>query len=183
MSIVRMTQVTSQIQSNLRGGGPPPTPRTPAATATASLAESVTAYIPTEVVAAYVAVIGLLQQPADHSRTPDWIVFWSFVAITPLAVWLSLARQEKARGLPLPIHPASWPAHTWFNLIAATLSFTLWGFSLPETPFQDVSWYKSGYGTGALVIGSLLLGLVSPLFSWDVDTRRNLEPTMQTGEA
>ncbi|PBC92426.1 hypothetical protein BX281_0076 [Streptomyces sp. Ag82_O1-15] len=178
-----MTQVTDQIQPNLRGGRSDTASRTPQAGPAASLTESVTAYIPTEVVAAYVAVIGLLQQPVDHSRVPDWVVFWAFLCISPLAVWLGLARQERSKGLPLPVHPQSWPAHTWFNLIAATASFALWGFSLPETPFQDFGWYKSGYGTGALVIGTLLLGLVSPLFQWDAEARRSLSAAVQPEEA
>ncbi|MER7645161.1 hypothetical protein [Streptomyces sp. NPDC126522] len=168
-----MTQVTDQIQPNFRSSQSDTTSRTPASSPTASLTESVTTYIPTEVVAAYVAVIGLLQQPSPHSRTPDWIVFWMFLAIVPFGVWAGLARQEKTRGLPLPVHPGSWPEHTGFNLIAATLSFALWGFSLPETPFQDFGWYKSVYGTGALVVGTLLLSLVSPLFQWDAEARQN----------
>ncbi|QKZ19085.1 hypothetical protein [Streptomyces chartreusis] len=183
MSIVRMTQLTDQIQPNLRSGRSDTASRTPASGPSASLVESVTAYIPTEVVAAYVAVIALLQQPGDHSRTPDWIVFWAFLALTPLAVWLGLARQEQSKGFPLPVHPGSWPAHTWFNLAAATASFGLWGFSLPETPFLDFGWYKSVYGTGALVIGTTLLGLVSPLFQWDTEARRNLAPPARAEEA
>ncbi|MEV6012610.1 hypothetical protein AB0M29_38200 [Streptomyces sp. NPDC051976] len=179
MSIVRMTQVTTQIQPDLRGSRLDTETRTPAASPAASLAESVTAYIPTEVVATYVAVVGLLQQPADQSRASGWVVFWAFLGITPIAVWLGLARQEQVKGLPLPVHPASWPTHTWFNLIAATASFALWGFSMPGTPFQDFGWYKSPYGSAALVVGTLLLGLVSPLFQWDAESRRSLEPTAQ----
>lgn len=174
MSIVRMAQVTEQIQPSFRGGRSDAPSRTPAAGPTASLTESVTAYIPTEVVAAYVAVIGVLQQPPGDSRVPSWVAFWVFLTMCPLAVWVALARQERSKGLPLPVHPHSWPVHTWFNLFAATASFALWGFSLPETPFQDFAWYESRYGTFALVTGTVVLGLVSPLFQWDAATRGRL---------
>lgn len=173
-----MTQVTHQIQPSLRGSGSQSTVRTPATGPVASLTESVTAYVPTELVAGYVAVIGLIQQPDHHSRTPSWVVFWLFLVITPLAVWLGMARHEQVQGRPLPLHPAEWPAHTWFNLTAATTSFTLWGFSLPQTPFQDFGWYRSGYGTAALVIGSLLLGWISPLFHYDAQGRRSRQPAV-----
>jgi RsiW-degrading membrane proteinase PrsW (M82 family) len=178
-----MTQVTDQIQPTYRSGQAQATPRTPAAGSASSLTESVTTYIPTEVVTAYVAVIGALHQSATHSRTPDWVVFYVFLVIAPLAVLLSLALKEKTKGLPLPIHPRSWPAHTRFNLIAATVSFGLWGFSLPQTPFQDFGWYQTAYGTAALVIGTLLLGMVSPLFQWDAEARHTLAPSSPADNA
>lgn len=172
MSIVRMTQVTDQIQPSYRSGQADSTPRTPAASSAASLAESVTTYIPTEVVTGYVAVIGALHQATAHSRTADWVMFCVFLVIVPLVVWLGLARQERAKGLPLPTHPRTWPAHTRFNVIAATVSFALWGFSLPQTPFLDFGWYQTVYGAAALIVGSLLLGQISPLFQWDAEARR-----------
>ncbi|MEU2396114.1 hypothetical protein [Streptomyces sp. NPDC007369] len=169
MSILGMARATEVVQPATRGGKSPE-PAVPGAVVTA--AESVMTYIPTEVVTAYVAVLGILDAPAGHSRTPQWVVFWLFLAITPLAVWAAMAQREMAKGRRVPLHPAAWPVHTGFNIMAATAAFVLWGFSLPGSPFSGFGWYSPKIGAVALILGSLVLGLISPLFRANSAARR-----------
>ncbi|MFC9502672.1 hypothetical protein [Streptomyces sp. NPDC057002] len=168
-----MTRVTAAIQPRFRSSGEQPSvQRQSPGSAASSAAESLVTYIPTEVVTAYVAVLGLLHVPAGGSHARQWLAFWIFLVLAPFGVWAAMAYQEKARRGRIPLRPALWPTHTAFNMTAATLSFALWGFSLPNTPFQDLSWYSSELGTAALIIGTLLIGFVSPLFRADANVRR-----------
>ncbi|MFF3871198.1 hypothetical protein [Streptomyces sp. NPDC001978] len=171
MSILGMARATEAIQPVARGNTSPE-PGGPGGNAAAAAAESVMTYIPTEVVTAYVAVLGILGSPADRSRGPQWVVFWLFLAITPLAVWAAMAQREIAKGGRVPFHPAAWPIHTGFNIMAATASFVLWGFSLPGSPFQGFGWYSPKIGAAALILGSLVLGLISPLFRTNSAARK-----------
>jgi RsiW-degrading membrane proteinase PrsW (M82 family) len=122
--------------------------------------EVVTRYVPTEIVTAYVAVATLVIRPGGP-RTAQWVVFYVFFVLTPVMVWLFSATRARSAGEPLPWHPGRWPV---FELVIATVSFVLWAFALPSTPFEDFTWYQAVYGAAALIIGSLLIGAIAPVF-------------------
>ncbi|MFJ7212863.1 hypothetical protein [Amycolatopsis sp. NPDC098790] len=119
--------------------------------------EVVTRYIPTEIITAYVAVATLVMDPGG-SRTGQWVMFSIFLVLTPVIVWLFAVAQARKLGRTPPWRPGDWPV---FELITATISFGLWAFTLPATPFEDFSWYRPGYGTAALIVGSLLIGAIA----------------------
>lgn len=172
-----MTRATVGLQPVLRtpGTGEQTPSHQPSSSAVTAALESIVTYIPTEVVTAYVAVLGLFHVSQGGSHARQWYVFWAFLAITPFAVWATMAQREKTRTGLTPLRPTLWPNYTAFNMTAAPVSFALWGFSLPDTPFQDLAWYSSKFGTAALIMGSLLLGYVSPLFRAETTARREAE--------
>jgi hypothetical protein len=135
-------------------------------TITAAL-RTVTAYIPTEVLTVYLAVVGALATTGTAGTTlldPNmtrWVLFWLFVVLTPATVWLTYAAKVQAAGKPLPIL-RHWPV---WEISAATIAFVIWAFTLPGTPFSSLGWYTPSLGSVAILVGSLLMGLVGPLFT------------------
>lgn len=117
-------------------------------------------YIPTEVLALYVAVLAAIQEPQRQSYRSLWLAFIFFLIATPSIVWLVYSAKVRATNKPLPITPKSWPL---WEMFAATVAYSAWAFALPETPFKALPWYSAALaGVIALVI-STLLGLVAPV--------------------
>lgn len=92
----------------------------------ASALSAIVAYIPTEVVTTYVAVLVALGTMDSHSSLERWVTFWIFVGFAPLATWVLFAVKLKAhRGTKAQKGLAfkKWP---WWSLFAATLAFAVW---------------------------------------------------------
>jgi hypothetical protein len=128
--------------------------------ALASALEALVAYIPTEVVTAYVAVLAAIHSD-DATRAGQWAAFYFFMVSTPFAVWATFAVKLRAGGEALPVHPRAWP---WWELIASTIAFGSWAYTLPDSPFADWSWYQPNLGAALILIVTFLLGLLAPLF-------------------
>ncbi len=134
----------------------------PSGSAALSALKSIVDYIPTEIVLIYVAVSAALSDARSSSRAGQWVAFWVFLALTPLALWLLYAARLRAGSRALPLEPTRWP---WPELAVATIGYAAWAFTLPGTPFADFSWYRPGLGTAVLLVGTLVLGLGAPLFA------------------
>jgi RsiW-degrading membrane proteinase PrsW (M82 family) len=128
----------------------------------------IVAYIPTEVITLYVAVLAAIQHPLAglRSNSPElksmWIAYYVFLACTPLVVWLVYAAKVRAANKNLPVSPRTWPL---WEMFAATVAFTAWAFALPNTPFQVESWYSSAIAGVVVLVISTLLGLLAPVVS------------------
>lgn len=128
---------------------------------------AIVAYIPTEVLTLYVAVLAAIQhptaavQPTQLELRPLWISFYGFLAATPLIVWLVYAAKVRAENKKLPVAPRTWP---WWEMFAATVAYVAWAFALPNSPFQKYSsWYSSAIAGVVVLVISTLLGLLAPL--------------------
>jgi hypothetical protein len=86
-------------------------------------------YIPTEVVAVFVLVDGMLRSAAPSLPIPviRWVVFFALLAGT----WLYLQRVERVSKLQ--------------QLLISTVAFAVWVFSLGG-PFSAFTWYSPLYG-------------------------------------
>src|SRR5438067_2041605 len=89
--------------------GPQPAPVNPngqvgdekaSTTSTNTALQTITTYIPTEVLTLYVSAIAVL----NTDRKGLWILFFSFLSATPLVVWIVFATKLKTSGKDIPIN-------------------------------------------------------------------------------
>lgn len=128
------------------------------ASSLATAMKLLTTYVPVEVVSLYISILAFISGRSDSEAigTP---LFWIFLVSTPIVLWIVTATKLKNSGLPLPLSPVKWP---WWEMLAATIAFAVWGFSLPGSPFSTLgSW---GLIAGiAVIVTPVVLGLVAPL--------------------
>src|SRR5258707_7858745 len=127
--------------------------------------QTLTTYIPTEVLTLYVSAIAALGPLTVKIGVRDlqigrWLPFWCFFIATPLIVWVAFASKIKAEGKTIPLHPSKWPL---WEMTAATIAYVAWTFALPATPFAQESWYSSGLASFLILVVSAGLGIVAPL--------------------
>lgn len=116
------------------------------------------AFIPGDIVAGYVAILGLL--PEDEGAAARWITSITFALLAPLvvvAVSRGRARQEDWR---LP----------WFSAVASFVAFWSWVFALPESPFESLWTYDGWLRTLVLIATAVALPNLALLFKDDAAT-------------
>jgi hypothetical protein len=120
-------------------------------------------YIPTEAIALYLALLGAIGA-STSGYMGRWIAFGVFLFATPLLIFIDW--KIKSRGASRP-DPGLARKLLTFNLIAATLAFAAWGFSLPASPFGAMSFYDERWAGFVALAVSVALGkaeaLVLPL--------------------
>jgi hypothetical protein len=124
-------------------------------------------HIPTEILTLYVAILAALQHQAAAPHRPQWITFLCFLVATPIVVWLVFGAKLKAAQKPLPLAFRTWPV---WEMFAATVAYLVWAFGLPETPFAEFSWYSSALAGIAVLLASIVLGLLAPFFQRELGT-------------
>jgi len=130
--------------------------KSPAADAVGAALAAVVAYIPTEIVGTYVAILDLL---GDAGRSWLWGVFLFFVVSTPIIVLVTFLVKHARRARAA--RTASWP---WWAMGAATIAFAAWAAALPDSVVKSAASLPRGFGAAAVVVTALILGTLSPLF-------------------
>jgi hypothetical protein len=136
----------------------------PPANATATALNVLFGYIPTEVLTVYLAFVAAIQQTSDaptYQRT-SWIMFYIFLAATPVVVWVVFAGKLHGAGKPVPVDPALWPL---WEMTAGTIAYVAWAFALPNSPFKVLKGYNAAFASIAVLAASTLLGLLAQLFT------------------
>jgi hypothetical protein len=147
--------------------------RRPVAKPTDSYLAKIITYIPTEIIAAYVAISGLIKslQPARLQYPVFWGVAGVLLLITPLWILSSHDRgKPRQRG----------------HALAATMAFAAWVFATggPFNQFlfneqADTGWYHPTQGSIVLIIVCLLLPRIGALLR---ETDRIQETMKQNAE-
>jgi hypothetical protein len=147
------------------GAPPPPVPRVAAAAAAPAPARTplaaVVTYIPTEIIAVYVAVVAAMTAPGAAGPTSfaAWVAFAAFLIATPIVVWLTYAAKVQSGRSNLPTDPSRWPR---WEMAAGTVAFAVWAFALPQTPFISFGWYTPAVAGVAILVVSTSIGLLAP---------------------
>ena len=100
-------------------------------------------YIPAELVAGYIFVLGVVKQLTDAGeiRIFQWLLFIIFCILTPLYLW----RVQKV--LKLQQH------------LISLFSFVVWVFALGG-PFALSGWYNPVYGSILLPVFTLVVAII-----------------------
>jgi len=133
--------------------------------------EKITAWIPSEVVAIYVALVGIF---APGSETTKWVIFGIGAVCVPTFVGLNAAlvnkqgkdewsRQNK-EGSPPRIARKRIGLLIAFGLVA----FVVWAFALPATPFLTITDSATKIGGALVIVMSLLMPLLAKLADLEV---------------
>ena len=109
--------------------------------------DKVLKYIPADIVAAWLAVTGLVSSARDIPRqTVLWVAFGSGLILTAWWTW----RQATVPGRKPPVTQA----------VISTSAFAVWVFALGG-PFQSVPG-RAVYGSLLLIVYTLVVGLINP---------------------
>jgi len=103
-------------------------------------------YIPAELVAGYIFVLGSVKQLTDpqQAKIVNWLIFAAFAVLTP--VYLNRVQKVSKTG----------------QLIISTISFAVWVFALGG-PFALTEWYNPVFGSILLPVFTLLIAI------WEAD--------------
>ena len=139
------------------------TANAPAASTASDVAAQLIRYIPTELVAAYATVIGIL--PISDSAavcrsdyTSRWSAFAVFVILTPVTLQVLYVVKRRQAG-------SVGPAIPWFDHVAALAAFLAWTLVLPLSPADSWCDWSPQYGVAIAAVVLLLLGLGAQLAS------------------
>jgi len=142
--IKALTKARATAMSLAAGTPAPPVPQEPD-----DFASRAIKYIPAEVVAAYVALQGMLTSASGPNSVPSsvaWLVFLGLLVLTPLYTW----RFTDVKGLTKP----------YTQVTIATFAFIVWVFALGG-PFKALSWYNPVYGSILVIFFTLIPPLVT----------------------
>lgn len=100
-------------------------------------------YIPAELVAGYIFVLGVVNQLTDAGEIKifQWLLFIIFCILTPLYLW------KVQKVLKVQQH------------IISVLSFIVWVFALGG-PFALCGWYNALYGAILLPVFTLVVAII-----------------------
>ncbi len=158
MSVYDMaTQATPAPAPQPAAEPPPPVPDGMvlggAAPALGKALDSIGTYIPTEVMATYLAVVAVIPSGPEHRY--QWVMFWVFLASTPIVVWLGVSAAHPGAGLSLPVTKlAEWP---WLSMIAASMAFAVFAIAVPGSVVSTLSWYEAWMSTAVIILSAFVL--------------------------
>lgn len=124
--------------------------------------ERLAAFVPTEVLTLYVAVLAAADTSADLLR---WVITGVCMLLAPLAVLIAHRERSNATNEALrkmnrpPLNPATpkWP------MAASFVSFALWVLVLPGTVAASLDFYNSRLALVVLLFGEFGIGLLDRL--------------------
>jgi hypothetical protein len=114
-----------------------------------SAMEKITAFIPSEVIGSYVAVLGIVAPQSDRGK---WAIFGIGVLLIPLFMWLGyLTKKKQLAGSSPTTSLSKVKTNAAILFVFALLAFVVWAAALPGTPFLSISQHATAIG-GACVI-------------------------------
>ena len=119
------------------------------------------AYVPTEILTLYVAVLAAIQTGSQATQPGEWTTFWVFLIATPVTVWLLFAGKVRGSGKGELLR--QWKSFPLWEMFAATVAYCSWAFALPKSPFMSQEWYQSSLAGLVVLVTATLLGLLAPI--------------------
>jgi hypothetical protein len=124
-----------------------------------SAMEKITAFIPSEVIGSYVALLGIISPQTERGK---WVIFFICLLLIPVYMLFGyLSKQKKRNGEQSA--PAS-KRDTAILFVLASVAFVSWAAALPGTPFLSISTHATVIGGACVIIITSLMYKVAELF-------------------
>jgi hypothetical protein len=145
MSLLATGQLRAAQQNNLAAGKDPT-----ADEAKQGLLDKLRTLVPTEAIAAYVALIG-----ATSALAVGWRVaaVGVIAALTPVWVYLSYANKADAGAKKQVAFPV-------FDATVSLLAFLAWSTTVPKSPWDQIHGFTPAIGLVITLFASIVLGVV-----------------------
>lgn len=119
---------------------------------TDSYFEKLLKYIPADIVAAFVALDGILKEGGNDPLWLSWAVFGALLVLTPFYICY------------IKTTPPGIVTAKTFHWAASTFAFAVWVFALGGPFAVTFAWYKPVFGTVLLIITTLALPVFESIF-------------------
>jgi hypothetical protein len=140
-------------------GEPAPDPGTPTGVPS-SVVNQLVAYIPTEVITLWVALIAVLNDPkppvGKAMCQANWSTHWKLAAAATVVSALLTLGFAYRKFADTPGVQFKLP---WFGMFAAPAGFLAWAVALPEGPLRSACWYSEP--AGALIVTFATVGIAT----------------------
>ncbi|GAA3218257.1 hypothetical protein [Actinocorallia longicatena] len=113
----------------------------------------VAAFIPTEAVAVYLALVAFFNPDGDVMR---WVVFGIGVVLVPVFYFLAYMNRRRAVGADGGAPEPSLRV-TLLLLVFALLAFVAWAAAMPNNPFEQFTDEATKFGGGAIIVLGVLM--------------------------
>ena len=141
-------------------GAPPPTPEKPSAV------DTIATYIPSEILAVYVMMLGTIRpEPAD--RYTQWILFWVAVALLAFHISLTYALESRRKTISAEGEIKNGKKKSAAVFLMAFVAFAAYVATLPDNPF--LQWHPNANAFGAVAAG--ILAVFLPMLGQLFDTK------------
>jgi hypothetical protein len=143
------------------------------ATTASSAIAAIAAYIPTEVLTVYVAILATfgVTVPVEGSAGTETLaataptpvmLYVIFLVLAPLVVWGLYAAKARQAGRKLPVSIGAWPK---WEMFAGAVAYAIWAAALPASPLGAFDWFNQAAAGVVALIVSMLLGVFAPVFA------------------
>lgn len=130
----------------------PPQPAEPTVPDTSSYFEKLLLLIPSDMVAGYLALDGILKQSmGDTALWIYWAMFGALLVLTPLYICFK------------PMDKTILKCSMRFRVVTGTLAFAVWVFALGGPFSATFDWYRPLYGSLLLVITTLAIPVLEKI--------------------
>jgi len=126
----------------------------------------VTKFIPTEIVAIYVAIAAIwdpvkVGKDADGKDLPidsfdftsRWWLFFAMVAFTPVMTYFIFSFRVRSAKGPIKFDGWKWLSASIYGM----LGLTAWATALADTPWLGFTWWKPAISIAVLLVFTLLV--------------------------
>ena len=160
MSVVGMVDNKVALEKR-KARGKPDEPPVEVKGVPANVVNQLVAFIPTEIITLWVALIAVLNDPKAPTGKKlchaDWSTHWycaiGFAVLASLLVLgLAYRKFKDTEGIDF-----KWPV---FQMLAAPIAFMAWAISLPEGPLRSACWYSEEAGAFIVTVATVAITTV-----------------------
>jgi len=159
------TAATAAADAAVKAGKTPPVPDPTPVGVPSNIVNQLVAYIPTEIITVWVALIAVLNDPKPPAGKKicqaDWSAHWKLAAAAAILSALLTLGFAYRKFADTPGVDFKVPL---FGMLAAPVAFLAWAVALPEGPLRSACWYSEEAGAFIVTVATVGIAALAYIF-------------------